>query len=234
MAKLSPGELVALVRRHKFPDPATAVAVILGESGGDPRATNREPGNIDRGLWQISSRWHPDVSDSDAYDAERSTAHAFRISSGGTDFNAWHATRSANFAGHLRTAQEAVDAAGDDGGHWSGTDGNRAGGGSVGVGGIGRDVFGGGDTGIEPGDAGGAISDVVTAPLDALRAVGPLAGKVLGVLASADFWKRAGFVLAGVALLVLAVVALFGRDAAGAAIAAKTGGAIAPSTGGGA
>jgi hypothetical protein len=67
----------------------TAVAVAWAESRGNPGATGRNPGSYDRGLWQINSKWHPDVSDSCAYNAACNAKNAVRISSGGSRWSPW-------------------------------------------------------------------------------------------------------------------------------------------------
>lgn len=71
-------------------DPQTAAAVALAESGGDPAAVGRnQDGSRDRGLWQINSRWHPEVSDACAFDPGCNARAAFAISDGWTDFSPW-------------------------------------------------------------------------------------------------------------------------------------------------
>lgn len=70
----------------------TMTAIILCESGGNTNATNttgNTPPSRDRGLCQINSFWHPEVSDSCAYDSVCSTKEAYRISSNGTNFTLW-------------------------------------------------------------------------------------------------------------------------------------------------
>lgn len=218
MARLPDAELVRLVTDLRaFADPETAIAVILGESGGDPSAINREPGNIDRGLWQISSKWHPNVSDSAAFDAEASTRYAFNLSNGGTDYNAWHATRSPRFAENRAQAQRILAANPP-----SGSGGRR----SPGLGDIvgALPIPGGGTVGGLD-DAARNVAENVpgVAQLGDLIAFG---GKALSVLTSADFWKRAGFAVAGVALVYLGVAAIFGRQALGLGITAASKGMV--------
>ena len=71
-------------------DIATAVAVALAESGGDPAARNvNSDGSVDRGLWQINSHWHPEVTDGCAFDAACNAHAAYVISNGWTDFSPW-------------------------------------------------------------------------------------------------------------------------------------------------
>lgn len=221
MARLPDAELVRLVTELRpFADPETAIAVILGESGGDPSATNREPGNIDRGLWQISSKWHPNVSDSAAYDPEASTRYAFNLSQGGTDFNPWHATKAATFATHRATAQRMLAAnppseGGGGGGVWGRVVGALP-------------IPGGATLGQAPRIAGSAADTVAGVVPGIAGAADVLAflGKGLAVLVSADFWKRVGFALAGAVLLYLGLAAIFGRQALGLGITAASKGMV--------
>jgi hypothetical protein len=71
----------------------TAVAVALAESGGNPAAVNTT-GNFpeasrDRGLFQINSFWHPEVTDAEAFDPLLNAHAAYTISTGGMDWDAW-------------------------------------------------------------------------------------------------------------------------------------------------
>jgi len=189
---LSPAEIAALVTRAGFSDRVTAVAVVLGESGGNPNAINREPGNIDRGLWQISSKWHPNISDAVAFDVQASTAYALQISSGGTDFNLWNATRSPRFAGHLATARQAVDSLPTEGTELSPEQPAA-----------GIRLPGLPDVGV------GDIADVFASPFTTA-----FAGlrKAVGILTSFDFWKRAGLVIGGIVALWIMFTLVFGDD----------------------
>jgi hypothetical protein len=104
---LSDTELAALVTG--WPDPVTAVAIMLAESGGNPLASNASvPGNVDRGLWQISSKWHPEVSNAEAYDPVRATEAAYRISKQGTDFSPWAVYLAGTYERFLERARAAV------------------------------------------------------------------------------------------------------------------------------
>jgi hypothetical protein len=203
MGRLPDAELVRLVTELRpFADPETAIAVILGESGGDPSAVNRQPDNIDRGLWQISSKWHPNVSDAAAFDPEASTRYAYNLSSGGTDYNAWHATRASTFAGHRATAAAMLAAnpsTGSSGGSWLG--------GVVGA----LPLPGGLTVGTADDAARNVVENVPV--ISNVADLVALAGKALGVLVSADFWKRVGFGVAGLVLVYLGLVAIFGRSA---------------------
>lgn len=65
-------------------------AVVMAESHGNAKAHNTNTdGTIDRGLWQINSFWHREVSDACAYNAGCATRAAFKISRRGTDFSQW-------------------------------------------------------------------------------------------------------------------------------------------------
>lgn len=92
---------------------ARAVAVVMAESGGNTaayRPASRNPGGgEDRGLWQINSRYHPDVTDDEAYQAGWSTRWAFRKSAGFTDFGLWAADDGIG-AGQLSRARTALAA----------------------------------------------------------------------------------------------------------------------------
>lgn len=65
-----------------------AVSIIIAESNGyekrrgpvQPDGTIGNPdGSVDRGLWQINSKAHPDISDADCDDAVKATAHARKM-----------------------------------------------------------------------------------------------------------------------------------------------------------
>lgn len=67
-----------------------AAAIAKAESGGDTHARNvNTDGSVDRGWFQINSRYHPEVPDAVAYNARGSALAAFAISKGGTDWTPW-------------------------------------------------------------------------------------------------------------------------------------------------
>ncbi len=75
---------------------ATAVAIILAESGGRTLAQNRNRptrgcpnGSLDRGLSQINSCYHSEVSNTCAYDPYCNVSAMWRISGHGTNFHPW-------------------------------------------------------------------------------------------------------------------------------------------------
>jgi hypothetical protein len=64
----------------------------VAESDGDAHATLHDKDqwqSRDRGLWQINDHWHPDVSDSCAYNKTCNAQNAYIISSSGTNFSLW-------------------------------------------------------------------------------------------------------------------------------------------------
>lgn len=66
------------------------LAIAHAESGLNPLAQNTNTdGSIDRGIVQINSRWHPEVSDSCAYNPACAFKAAFTISNKGTSFTPW-------------------------------------------------------------------------------------------------------------------------------------------------
>lgn len=91
---------------------SVAVAVAWAESRGDPRARGQNSDSYDRGLWQINSKWHPDVSDSCAYDAKCNAAQAKRISSNGNNWRPWATYNHGRHKQFLSAAQKACGGGG--------------------------------------------------------------------------------------------------------------------------
>lgn len=56
-----------------------ATKIIQCESSWNPKAFHQNKGSIDRGLWQLNSYFHPEVSKDCAYDTACSTIEAIRI-----------------------------------------------------------------------------------------------------------------------------------------------------------
>lgn len=208
MSVLTPEQIYQLVSEFGFADKITATAIVLGESGGDPRAVNRNSDtSIDRGLWQINSRWHPGVTERMAFDVALSTGYALQISQGGTNFQLWNARLHRNFPDHLRRAEQAANAVGSTGGAPSG------GGSSPGW----RDlVDAGGNAVLDAVPGGGIIRGAFSTAADIFA----MLGKVLGVITSKDFWTRAAYILAGLALVAAAAYLVFMAPARKAALGA--------------
>jgi hypothetical protein len=90
-----------------------AVAVGMAESRCDPAAryVNSDSHNsVDRGLWQINDYWHPEVSDSCAYNAACNAKEAYRISDQGTDWTPWSTYKSGRYKEFMDDARAAIGA----------------------------------------------------------------------------------------------------------------------------
>ncbi|MEQ0565393.1 FG-GAP-like repeat-containing protein [Amycolatopsis sp. NEAU-NG30] len=88
----------------------TAVAVAMAESRCDPLARGANPDSLDRGLWQINDKYHPEVSDACAYDAQCNANAAYRISGGGTDWTPWSTYNSGSYKQFVDEARAAIGA----------------------------------------------------------------------------------------------------------------------------
>lgn len=94
---------------------AQMVAIIMAESGGRTKAQHRvgseggrAAGSIDRGLTQINSYWHPEVSDTCAYDPYCNVSAAWRISNHGRNYRPWSTFNSGAYHDFFNAAAEAV------------------------------------------------------------------------------------------------------------------------------
>ncbi len=78
-----------------------AVSVCIAESNGYADRTHvNDAGSIDRGLWQINDRWHPEVTDAQAFDPVFATTFArglYRDRS--YSFRAWNAYNDGSYKG---------------------------------------------------------------------------------------------------------------------------------------
>merc|ERR1712048_486075 len=89
---------------HSKDNCQTAVAVAMAESRGDCNAQYvNGPGSIDRGLWQINSKYHPECSDSCAYSCSCNAGCAVNVwkSSG---WNAWNTYKNGLHKQYLNDA----------------------------------------------------------------------------------------------------------------------------------
>jgi hypothetical protein len=91
---LTPAQVAGYVIQAGFKGSAAidAISVALAESGGRTDAVNVNGDkwkSRDRGLFQINSHWHPEVSDAQAFDPKAATAAAYKISHAGADWSAW-------------------------------------------------------------------------------------------------------------------------------------------------
>ncbi|MFF0144231.1 hypothetical protein ATK36_0107 [Amycolatopsis sulphurea] len=90
-----------------------SVAVGLAESAGWTHAqlTNTDCSR-DRGLWQISDRWHPEVSDGQAFDPVGAARAMYAISSHGSNWSPWVAYNNGSYQQYMSRAQAAAGQAG--------------------------------------------------------------------------------------------------------------------------
>lgn len=85
-----------------------AVAVALAESSCNPSAQGQNPGSVDRGLWQINSYYHSEVSDACAYQVQCNADAAWNISGHGTNWSPWSTYNSGAWENYLDTARAAI------------------------------------------------------------------------------------------------------------------------------
>lgn len=135
--RLTAGQIAGFAYRAGFPRSkvATATAVALGESGGDPRSTNtagNHPPSTDAGLWQINSYWEKAWWKRGMgwlFDPANNARAAAAISRHGATFSPWVAYtngRYRQFLGAARAGVEHMGSAGSDrgdrtSGHMAGT-----------------------------------------------------------------------------------------------------------------
>ena len=107
-----------------YPIIVVAVAVALAESGCQyniylcnpslaqgyypPVSCPAGTGSYDRGLWQINSYYHGDVSDACAFQVQCNAAAAFIISSKGRNWSAWTPYNSGAWASYISLAEQSV------------------------------------------------------------------------------------------------------------------------------
>lgn len=110
MTRLTPAQIADVAYGAGFRGKAltNAVAVALAESGGNPRAVGHNSDKYrsrDRGLWQINSHWHPEVSDAAAFSPSSCAAAAYRISSHGKDWSPWSTWKNGSAGAQLGRAR---------------------------------------------------------------------------------------------------------------------------------
>ena len=100
-------------KRHRA---VTAVAIGMAESYCTVRAKHRDgptggcpDGSVDRGLWQINSCYHPEVSKHCAFKANCNARAAKRISDRGRNWTPWSVYNSGVYEQYLAVAKQAVD-----------------------------------------------------------------------------------------------------------------------------
>jgi len=87
-----------------------AVAIALAESDGIDENSRNPDGSIDRGVWQINSRYHHEVTNACAHDLNCAARATWRISSHGNDFSPWVTYGGSRYRGFLPRARAAARA----------------------------------------------------------------------------------------------------------------------------
>ena len=87
-----------------------SIAVSLAESSGWTQAVLVDSDcSRDRGLWQINSYWHSEVSDAQAFDPPEAAQAAFTISSSGNDWSPWTTYQNGAYQQYMAEAQQAAN-----------------------------------------------------------------------------------------------------------------------------
>lgn len=110
---LNRSQILSLVESAGFKGSAaqTMTDIAMAESHGNTHAVGLNRGkngqvvSRDRGLFQINDYWHPDISDSEAFNPVKAAKDAYKISKGGTDFSAWS---TYNNGSYLNFARESI------------------------------------------------------------------------------------------------------------------------------
>jgi hypothetical protein len=91
---------------------ATAVAIAKAESGFKATATNTlgNAHGIDRGLWQVNSYWHPEVSVACAFSPSCNARVMYSISSHGKTWTAWWTYKNGKHLPYMAQARAAAAA----------------------------------------------------------------------------------------------------------------------------
>lgn len=88
-----------------------AVAIMKGESGLYSAATNtagNTPPSTDRGIVQINSYYHPNVTEAQAFNTQFSIEYMHKISSGGSSFSPWAVYTGGKYQNYLPEVIAAV------------------------------------------------------------------------------------------------------------------------------
>lgn len=116
---LNISQLLALASAAGFQgdDLATAVAVALAESGGNPQAYNPEKaarapeGMGSFGLWQIYKNAHPEFAGENLFDPQTNAAAAFAIyQAAGSSFGPWSTFKNGAYSARLDAVNQTLQA----------------------------------------------------------------------------------------------------------------------------
>lgn len=108
--ELSFEEIIRLAQAAGVPisELATCAAIAAAESGRRPDNVGvNGDGSRDRGLWQINSKAHPNVSDACAFDPTCAAKAMYEISNKGTKWRAWVAYKNGSYKKFLFDALKA-------------------------------------------------------------------------------------------------------------------------------
>lgn len=91
---LTTEETIRKIAKEEGVDPELAVKVARCESSLNPTALNMNAtGSRDRGIFQINDKWHPEVTDDEAFNVEFSTKFFCTAMKGG-NLSWWNASRT--------------------------------------------------------------------------------------------------------------------------------------------
>ena len=91
------------------PQIVVAIAVAMAESSCNPHAVNiNSDGSRDRGLWQMNSVYHPEVSDTCAFQIQCNADAAWNTSGHGGDWKPWSAYTNGSWKTHVAAAKAAI------------------------------------------------------------------------------------------------------------------------------
>lgn len=207
-------------------------------------------GSVDRGPWQINNRAWPDITDQQAHTLSTAAVSAVRIlrTQGPTAWVVWDTRRAAVEAAGRAAPIQAGTATSDGrvpprlppptggGGSWSpatgvtASDAYRTGAAVIAdrlPGPLGDVVTAGAGIGTGVIDTAGKIGGGIGDLLGPLQTIASVIGKAGSVLTSAEFWRRTGAILLGIAAGLIGLALIVRRPAtqAAATIATlKTGG----------
>ncbi|MEY9863210.1 hypothetical protein ABH935_008859 [Catenulispora sp. GAS73] len=91
------------------PQIVVAIAVAMAESSCDPGAVNvNSGGSEDRGLWQLNSVYHPEVSNACAFQIQCNADAAWKASDHGADWSPWSAYNNGSWRSFVGDARAAI------------------------------------------------------------------------------------------------------------------------------
>lgn len=202
MAKLTPQQIAGYAKGAGFPADqiATAVAVALAESGGDPAAVNsaNRNGSVDYGLWQINTVHGGLLQQGNKFDPAANAKMALSVYRGaGSKWTPWSVYNSRRYLTYMPQGTLAAAAP-------TSPAGATAQGGAQ-----------AGPTGTPTGTPGpGQTTPPATpvTPVSGLSDVLLAIPKLIATLLSGGFWLRIGAFMVGCILVMFSVIRLSGAE----------------------